>query len=340
MSALAAAAGLALLAAGCTSPPAVEAQQSLGENREANMSGEETLRSEGIELATGTGVLFGTLSLPAKPGPVPVVLIIAGSGPTDRDGNSTLIPGSNDSLELLAEGLAGFGIAALRYDKRGIAASRAAGADESKVTFDSFIDDAVGWIKKLQTDSRFSSVGVIGHSEGSLIGMTAAYRAGAAAFVSIAGAGKPLYQTILEQLRVRAPAFVEDAGRIISALRRGESVPEVKPELQSLFRPSVHPFLISLFRYDPAAEIAKLEVPVLVVNGTHDLQVSEADARLLAAAQPSARLGIVEGMNHVLKQAPADPQANFATYGDPTLPLDPALLETVGAFLQAELKIS
>jgi len=156
--------------------------------------------------------------------------------------------------------------------------------------------------------------------------------------VSIAGAGQPLYKTLLEQLQARAPAYVEDARRIVSALRSGETVPEVKPELQSLFRPSVQPFLISLFGYDPAVEIAKLKVPALVVNGSHDLQAGVADARLLAAAQPSARLRIVDGMNHVLKQAPADPQGNFATYGDPSLPLDPTLLEAVGTFLQKNLR--
>jgi pimeloyl-ACP methyl ester carboxylesterase len=304
------------------------------------MSHREAPRSEQMQLDTGTGVLYGTLSLPAADGRLPAVLIIAGSGPTDRDGNTPLITGRNDSLKLLAEGLEGYGIASLRYDKRGVAASRAAMEDESKLTFDSYVDDAVGWVRRLESDPRFSSVGVIGHSEGSLIGMVAARRAGAAAFVSVAGAGEPLDQTVLRQLQDRAPALVEDARRITAALRSGETVPlaEIPVDLQPLFRPNVQPFLISEFRYDPAAEIAKLEIPVLVIVGSHDLQSSLADARRLAGAQPSAQLRIVEGMNHVLKQSPADPQANFATYGDPSLPLDPTFLEAVGGFLRETLE--
>jgi pimeloyl-ACP methyl ester carboxylesterase len=293
-----------------------------------------------MELDTGTGMLYGTLSLPGAEGRMPVVLIVAGSGPTDRDGNTPLISGRNDSLKLLAEGLEGYGIASLRYDKRGVAASRAAMEDESKLTFETYIEDAMGWIELLGRDPRFSSVGLIGHSEGSLIGMVAARRAGAAAFVSVAGAGQPLDETVLRQLQDRAPALVEDARRIIAALRNGETVElaEIPADLQPLFRPNVQPYLISMFRYDPAAEIAKLEMPALVIGGSHDLQSSVADSRLLAAAQPAARLRIVEGMNHVLKQSPADPQANFATYGDPSLPLDPIFLEAVGGFLREARK--
>jgi len=305
-----------------------------GKSRPAGL----TVRSEESALDTGSGTLFGTLTLPEGEGPTPVVLIVAGSGPTDRDGNSPLFPGKNDSLKLLAEGLAGYGIAALRYDKRGIAASRAAGADEGEVDFEVFIQDAAAWVARLERDPRFSSVGVVGHSEGSLIGMVAAGRAGTDAYVSIAGAGKPLYQTILDQLRARAPELVADATEIMTTLRRGQAVAEVRPELESLFRPSVQPFLISLFRYDPGVEISRLEIPVLIVNGSHDLQASVEEAHLLAAARPEAGLRIIEGVNHVLKRAPADPQGNFATYGDPSLPLDQELLEAVGGFLRATLR--
>jgi pimeloyl-ACP methyl ester carboxylesterase len=297
-----------------------------------------TVRNGQVTLDTGTGMLNGTLTLPEGTGPFPLVLIIAGSGPTDRDGNSRLLPGKNNSLKMLAEGLAGIGIAALRYDKRGIAASAAAGTDESKVTFDTFIDDAVAWIEQLKPDSRFSDFGVIGHSEGSLIGIMASQRTGVHVFVSISGSGKPINEILLDQLNRQMPTGVEEAGRIIDSLRRGKTVEQVSPQLQSLFRPGVQPFLISLFPYDPAEEISKLEMPVLIVNGRRDLQTDVSQARVLSAAKPEASLCIIDSMNHVLKDAPRDQQGNLATYSDPALPLAWGLLKCVGSFLQSNLR--
>jgi pimeloyl-ACP methyl ester carboxylesterase len=293
---------------------------------------------EEVNLQTGTGVLYGTLTLPDRAGPVPLVLIIAGSGPTDRDGNSRLLPGKNNSLKMLAEGLASWGIAAVRYDKRGIAASAAAGTDESSVTFDTFIDDAASWIEKFKQDARFSDLGIIGHSEGSLIGMIASYRTGARAFVSISGSGKPIYDTLLDQLKRQMPGIVEEADQIINALRAGKRIEQVSPELQSLFRPSIQPFLISMFGYDPATEIGRLKIPVLIVNGSRDLQTDTSQAKRLAAARPEATLCIIDGMNHVLKDAPPDREGNLATYSDPKLPLADGLLECVGSFLDSNLQ--
>jgi uncharacterized protein len=288
-------------------------------------------RSESIVLATATGALHGTLLVPeASSGAVPVMLIIAGSGPTDRDGNSPLLPGSNNSLKLLAEGLAAHGIASVRYDKRGIAASRAAGTSEDALRFDAYIDDAVAWIARLRDDVRFSKVGVIGHSEGSLIGMVAAQRGGASAFVSIAGAGRPAQDVLREQLqRQLPPELMATAERAIGQLAAGKLADATPPALAALFRPSVQPYLISWFRFDPAREIARLEMPVLIAQGTTDIQVPVSDARLLAAAAPRATLLIVEEMNHVLKLVPADPQQQMQSYGNPALPVAPALVAAI-----------
>ena len=137
------------------------------------------ITNEEDTLKTSTGDVFGTVELPAAKQPVPVALIIAGSGPTDRNGNTPALPGSNNSLKMLADGLAARGIASLRYDKRGIAASRAAMTTEADLRFNNFIEDAEAWIKQLRADKRFSTITVIGHSEGSLIGMVAAREAGA-----------------------------------------------------------------------------------------------------------------------------------------------------------------
>jgi pimeloyl-ACP methyl ester carboxylesterase len=308
-----------------------------GKGSPASSESEAPVASEEITLSTDTGNLYGTLTLPDRKGPVPLVLIIAGSGPTDRDGNSTLLPGKNNSLKMLAEGLSRQGVAAVRYDKRGIAASADTRFEESKVTFDTFIDDAVAWIEKLKKDSRFSSLGIIGHSEGSLIGMVAARRTEVQAFVSIAGSGQPIYDTIIEQLKTRMPEDLEEAGRIINLLRQGKRVAQVSPQLQFMFRPSVQPFLISMFRYDPAKEIARLHMPVLIVNGSRDIQIDVTQAKILASADPDAELCIIDGMNHVLKDSPEDKQGNLATYSNPQLPLAEGLLEAVGNFLKKSL---
>jgi pimeloyl-ACP methyl ester carboxylesterase len=289
------------------------------------------MRSERINLTTPTGVLSGTLLMPAEVGArVPVVLIHAGSGPTDRDGNSPLLAGANNSLRLLAEGLAADGIASVRFDKRGVAASASAARREEDLRFDSYIEDAAAWVTRLRGDPRFSTVTVIGHSEGSLIGMVAARRAGANGFVSIAGGGRPAQDIIRAQLGQQlSRAITASAERAVATLVAGKMADSIPAELASLFRPSVQPYLISWFRYDPAKEIAGLSVPVLLAQGTNDLQVSVADARLLAAAAPGATLLLIDGMNHVCKAASDDQAAQMRSYGDPTMPIVPALVTAV-----------
>jgi len=290
-----------------------------------------------IVLDTPTGKLAGSLRLPAATGPAPVALIIAGSGPTDRDGNSAMLPGRNDSLRMLAEALAAKGVASVRYDKRGIGASAAAMGSESALRFETYIDDAAAWIARLKADPRFSRVAVIGHSEGSLIGMVAARQAGAAAFVSIAGPGAPLQTVLRRQLAAQLPpALSEENERILGKLEHGELAGDVPPLLAALYRPSVQPYLVSQFRYLPAERIAALAVPVLIVQGTTDIQVNVDDARALKAAYPQARLEIVDGMNHVLKLVPPGP-TQLASYGDPALPLAPALVVALTSFLHTEL---
>ncbi len=190
--------------------------------------------TEPIVLETPTGKLFGALELPKSSAPLPVALIIAGSGPTDRNGNSPAIPGANNSLKYLAEGLAGQGIASVRYDKRGVAESVKAAASASDLRFETYIDDAVLWGKQLRADKRFSSVIVIGHSEGSLIGMVAAQKMNADAFIAIAGVGRPAPQALLDQLNGKLPADLQSRAEMITkSLSEGKTVEDVPPALRS-----------------------------------------------------------------------------------------------------------
>ena len=266
---------------------------------------------------------------------MPVVMFISGSGPTDRDGNSPMLPGKNNSLRMLAEGLAMNGIASLRYDKRGIGESRKAMVAEADLRFETYIDDAVAFCEQLRADKRFSAVVIAGHSEGSLIGMVAAKRCNAAGFISIAGAGHPAADIIRTQLAGKLPPeLATESEAVLKELEAGKTHDNPPAQLAALFRPSVQPYLISWFRYDPAKSIAALTVPVLIVQGTTDVQVSVDEAKRLAAAAPRAKLLILEGMNHVLKSVPADQEKQVASYSDPTLQLAPDLLMNIVAFVR------
>lgn len=284
-----------------------------------------------VQLETNTGVLEGSLLIPEGTTSFPVALIIAGSGPTDRDGNNPAM--RNDSLKLLARALWEKGIASLRYDKRAIGKSQAAGISESDLRFDHYVEDAKGWIDLLRENKRFNQLIVIGHSEGSLIGMRASKNGGVDKFISIAGIGQSADKTLKAQLKSQPPAVLELALPIIDKLAQGEMVDNINPMLNSLFRPSVQPYMISWFKYDPAEEIAKLDIPVLVVQGSTDIQVSEEDAKMLANANASSEIVFIEGMNHVLKESVLDRKANIATYNQPELPIKPELVESVVVFI-------
>lgn len=286
---------------------------------------------EVVKLKTTSGEIEGTLTFPAAKAPVPVALIIAGSGPTDRNGNNPMM--KNNSLKMLAEELAKKGIASLRYDKRGIAASQAAGMKEADLRFETYIKDAESWIKLLKENKSFGQIVVIGHSEGSLIGMVASQNEQVNKFISIAGAGKPADQLIRDQLKAQ-PAFVlEQSSPILDTLMQGQKVKNVPQMLMALFRPDVQPYMISWFKYNPQAEIAKLHKPVLIVQGTTDIQVTTEDAQMLQKAIPSAQLKIIEGMNHILKNVEADRAKNIQTYSQPELPINNELIETISSFI-------
>ena len=281
-------------------------------------------------LQTSTGELSGTLTVPILKGTFPVALIIAGSGPTDRNGNNAQM--KNNSLQMLAHELAAQGIASLRYDKRGIGKSASAMVSEELLRFENYVEDAKDWATQLKTDPRFNKLIIIGHSEGSLIGMLAAEKADA--FVSLAGAGRPIDVILKEQLTEQLSGqkkLLRAANDGLSKLKEGKLVEDAPVELFGLFRPSVQPYITSWMKYDPAVEIAKLEIPIVIIQGSTDLQVKEEDARMLFMAHPlDSRLIIIEEMNHVLKIAPVDRLKNIETYSNPELPLAPELVRTLG----------
>ena len=289
-------------------------------------------QEEEITLKTKTGDIKGSLLIPSFSEKTAVVLIIAGSGPTDRNGNNPMM--TNNSLKMLAKELQKNGIASVRYDKRGIGESKNSGLQEIDLRFEDYVQDVEEWIKLLKEDERFLNIIVLGHSEGSLIGMIASHKQEAKKFISVAGVGIPAGDIIRKQLKGQPQFVLDESLKIIEKLENGETVENVSQMLYSLFRPSVQPYIISWFKYDPKKEIAKLDIPILIVQGTTDIQVSVSDADKLALANKKSQKQIIEGMNHILKEAVMDRQKNIQTYSIPDLPLKKELMEVIVKFIE------
>ncbi len=239
----------------------------------------------------------------------------------------------NNSLKMLAESLAKNGIASLRFDKRGIGESKKSAISESSLVFENYTEDVKSWINLLKQDKRFSKVILIGHSEGSLIGMIAGAKADK--FISIAGAGDSADKILKTQIAAKSMKQIEDMTfPIIDSLKSGNKVKKVDSMLNSLFRPSIQPYLISWFKYNPQTEIQKLTVPILILQGNNDLQVTVQDAENLAKANKNAELLIVDKMNHIMKVIDGDQQANLASYNNETLPISETLTNKIVSFIQ------
>lgn len=293
-----------------------------------------TVLQRPIDLDTGQGVLHGSLLLPQQDTPPPVVLIIAGSGPTDRDGNNPA-GGRIDNLKRLALLLAGEHIASVRFDKRGVAASQPATPDERELSVERYVADTVAWGRKLQADPRFGPLILLGHSEGALIATLAAEQAGASAVITVAGSGRPVAQVLREQLAQRLPAAQLARGNaLIDRLQAGQTSLDVPPALREVFRPSVQPYLISLLRQDPAGAFGQLQVPALIIQGRNDVQVDVADAERLQAAKPDAQLALIDGMNHMLRISPRAMSGQRESYQNPELPLARELGQRIVAFIR------
>lgn len=289
-----------------------------------------------IVLDTGSGVLRGTLDLPPGPGPFAVVILVAGSGPTDRDGNQPPRL-RTDALRLLGRALVDTGVAVLRFDKRGVGQSAEAGPDEARLTLDGYVEDLVRWAKAMRADARFGPVLLAGHSEGALVATLGARQIDVEGLILLAGPGRRIGEVLRAQLTPQlTPVLRAENERILTALEGGERVDDVPEDLRAVYRPSVQPFLISLLRRDPASLLAEVDVPTLVVQGTTDVQVTVEDARRLAAAREGLEPVLIAGMNHVLKQARTQAEQQ-RTYTTPDLPLHPDLVPALTRFLAAAL---
>lgn len=268
----------------------------------------------------------------------PVVLIIPGSGPTDRDGNNPM--GVNtDAYRMLADKLIEERIATVRVDKRGMFGSAGAG-DPNAVSADIYAADIHAWIDAIKERRGEGSgcVFLLGHSEGALmVSRAAARRDDVCGLILVAGMGRPMGQVIREQLASN-PANAPILSEALAALAELEAgrrvdVTDMTPALVPLFAPAAQDYLISVINLDPVVELRAADKEALIIQGDRDLQVSVADARLLDAVR-NTDLRIINGMNHVLKEAPEDRAGNLGTYADPQLPLAKDLVRRIRRFVK------
>jgi pimeloyl-ACP methyl ester carboxylesterase len=226
-----------------------------------------------------------------------------------------------------------------------VGASRKALTKEEDIRLDTYAADVTAWVGHLRKDLRFTKIAFAGHSEGVLIGLVAAKDAKFDAFISLCGPGRPLGDIIREQLtkapRTQLPQDLLDSSlSIITELEAGRTVEKPPAALVALFRPSVQPYLISSFKYDPAVLVKAFAGPVLVINGTTDIQVPPTDGERLAAAKPGSKRQVLAGMNHVLKPVPtSDRSIQIPVYSDPSVPLHPELVGAVVGFLKTALMV-
>lgn len=258
-----------------------------------------------------------------------LAIIIAGSGPTDRNGNQNFL--KNNALKKLAENLTNKGISTFRYDKRIVKQIRKGDVDKD-LMFDDFVSDATDVINYFKEKETYSKIYVIGHSQGSLVGMLAA-KENADGFISLAGAGQNIGDVIVDQVKKMAPKLGEEAQKVVDKLKKGETTTEYPQPLASVFSIDIQPFMINWMQYNPTEIISELKIPVLIVNGTKDLQVSEEEAQLLKDANENAELKIIENMNHVFFNIEGDDLENSKSYNEAFRPISTELVDAIIEFI-------
>jgi len=283
------------------------------------------------EELTITKWIDGTLLLPHDIDKPDLAIIIAGSGPTNRNGNQNFL--KNNSLKKLATGLTENGIATFRYDKRIVKQILRNNVDKD-IKFDDFVSDASDIINYFKDKESYGKIYIIGHSQGSLVGMLAA-KDKANGFISLAGAGNNIGDVLVEQVTKMAPKLGEEAQRVISLLKNGENTTDYPPALGSLFGPEIQDFMMNWMSYNPTEIIKELTMPILIINGTKDLQVSVKEAELLKEANEESKLVIIENMNHVLFEIEGDDLENSKSYNESFRPISPELIKSVTDFIKS-----
>ena len=288
----------------------------------------KTFNSEDLSI---TPLIDGTLIVPEASEARPLAILIGNSGPIDRNGNQQMVV--NNSLRFLAEGLYENNIASFRYDKRIVKQMKRRTLDEKRTNFADFITDAVAVLEYFKKDKRFSKIYIIGHGEGSLVGMITAQN-GVNGFISIAGAGQAIDDLIVAQITKDAPGLADNARTSFDDLRANGVAYNYSEGIASIFRKEIQPFVFSWMQYNPKEEITKLDIPILIINGDKDIQVQVSEAELLKNAKPDAEYKIIADMNHILKKIEGNDLENSKSYNIYNLPVMPELINTISDFIK------
>ncbi|MDT0540837.1 serine aminopeptidase domain-containing protein [Croceitalea sp. P059] len=285
--------------------------------------------SEEILLTNYEIKLPGTLSYLENNKPQPLVIFIHGSGNIDRNGNQGILSSTN-YIKSFADSLNSKGIAFYRYDKR------TSNADNlnlfNEISFNDLVEDAKINIDYFKKDRRFNSIHLIGHSQGSLVGMLIANE-NCKTYTSLAGPGTDIGTTLISQITAQQGDLGKATEMHITELLTTDTIQEVNPFLMAIFQPRNQQFLKEWILLDPIEEIKKLTLPTLIINGDEDSQVKIEDAKLLSASKPDAKLVIIKKMNHLLKTV-EDSTENLQSYTDSTFPISTELVLTVTEFIK------
>jgi hypothetical protein len=297
-----------------------------------SFSQEITYKELELDIPTQTETIYGTLLTPNSINKPPLVIIIPGSGPTDRNGNNVMM--KNNGVKYLAEALSNQKIATYRFDKSVLKFTKKDSLKIKALTFKTFINEAKSIIEYFKNTKNYSKIIIAGHSQGSLVGMVASENnKNVNAFISLEGAGRPIDEILIEQINKQAPFLKEETSRVLTELKKGKLVTDYNPMLASLFNKTVQPFLISWIQYNPQNEIKKLEIPILIIQGTKDIQVKIKDAELLHKGNPKSKLELIENMNHIFKEINGAINENMKSYSNPNLPVMPELISEITSFI-------
>lgn len=284
-----------------------------------------------LEIPVEDSKIYGTLENPESSD---FVLIISGSGPTDRNGNSSMLNGDNNSLKYLAEELSKQGFATFRYDKRMVAKSKGFKGEDSTLFID-FVDDAVKVVEFVRSKRKYKTLTIIGHSEGAFIGALAANRLKAGRFVSLCGLNESIDTTVINQITERAPAMVDEVKEIFKTLNSGKTLDSINPMLYSIFRPSIQPFIINMLSFDLENTYKNIKAKKLFISGGHDIQIYSEDVEKLAKIC-NAKYEDFPEMNHVLKKTPKTYIEQISSYSNPELPLYDGLVDSISNFIKSK----
>lgn len=273
----------------------------------------------------------GTLTLPISGEAESLIIFIQGSGPTDRNGNQAMM--KNDGMKKMARELAENGIASFRYDKR-IFKMNELKIKEEDLRFEDLVSDAKDVINYFDEKGLFNNLVIAGHSQGSLVGLLAS-KENVDAFISLAGAGEPIDNIIVDQINKMAPQLGENARTAFDEIREKGTTTNYSPMLEGIFKPSVQPYMYSWIQYDPSKEIKELDIPILIINGSADIQVDTKEAEMLKSGNQDAKLVIIENMNHIFREIKTDDKlVNTKSYNEPNQALHPELIPLITEFIK------